>query len=288
MKDNKNYLANGLAAVIVAAEEANKAETGDYVGEDGLLYCHKCNTPKQTRVTVPFLGKHGEIMPCMCKCASERFKAEEERRKQAKYMEQLQALRRMVYHDDDLTECTFANDDGQNPRITAAMQRYTDNFQKFRDDGMGLLLYGSVGTGKTFHAACIANALTEKGIPALVTSFTKITNILSDNFGMKQEIIDNLNKFQLLVIDDLGAERKSEYMQETVYSIIDSRYRSGLPLIVTTNLSIEEIKKPAEITNARIYDRVLQMCHPIHVEGVSRRRQQVAKTYGQMNDLLGL
>lgn len=90
------------------------------------------------------------------------------------------------------------------------------------------------------------------------------------------------------MLDDLGAERRSEYAQEQVFNVIDGRYRSGLPLIVTTNLGIDKIKKPDSIGNARIYDRVLEMCHPIELSGQSRRRKKVAEEFKSMNELLGL
>jgi DNA replication protein DnaC len=97
-----------------------------------------------------------------------------------------------------------------------------------------------------------------------------------------------LNDFDLLIIDDLGAERKSEYMQETVFNIIDSRYRSGLPFIITTNLTADEIKKPQEVSFQRIYDRILERCFPVEVTGQSRRRQALKDTHADVKAMLGL
>lgn len=94
--------------------------------------------------------------------------------------------------------------------------------------------------GKTYAACEVANALIDKGYPVLVTNFARITNTIQGMYEGKQDYIDSLNEFQLLVIDDLGAERESAYMQEMVYNIIDSRYRAGLPMIYTTNISIEQ------------------------------------------------
>ncbi len=100
--------------------------------------------------------------------------------------------------------------------------------------------------------------------------------------------IDSLNRYKLLIIDDLGAERKSEYMQELIYNLIDSRYRSGLPMIITTNLSADEIKRPGNMDFARIYDRVLERCLPIAVQGESRRRRAVIDNYSKDMERLGL
>lgn len=266
------------------AAEHIKAEQGDFI-IDGLLYCGKCKTPKQGRFQMPW----GEVTPMMlCKCESERRDREEEERKRAEFLKKTKEYRKMGFPESDMEHWTFANDDLTNEKITKAMQNYVDNFEELRKTGKGLLLYGTVGTGKTFAACEVANALIDKGYPVLVTNFARLTNTIQGMFEGKQEYIDSLNRFQLLVIDDLGAERKSEFMQEMVFNIIDSRYRSGLPLIVTTNLTIEEIKKPNDIGNTRIYDRIIERCFPVEVTGGSRRRKAVRDGYEDMKALLGL
>lgn len=94
---------------------------------------------------------------------------------------------------------------------------------------------------------------------------------------IKNEIITSLSKYQLLIIDDLGAERTSEYMQETIFNIIDARYRSGLPMIITTNLDISDIWNQDGIGHGRIYDRILERCIPVKVDGSSRRKEELKK-----------
>lgn len=266
------------------AAEHIKAEQGDFI-VDGLLHCGKCKTPKQCRID--FLGE--ERTPfCLCKCEVERREKEEEERKRVEFLQKIKEFRKMGFPESDMEHWTFANDDLTNPKITKAMQNYVDNFGELRKTGKGLLLYGDVGTGKTFAACEVANALIDKGYPVLVTNFARLTNTIQGMFEGKQEYIDSLNRFQLLIIDDLGTERNSEFMQEMVYSIIDSRYRAGLPLIVTTNLTIEEIKKPGDRGRTRIYDRIIERCFPIEVKGGSRRRKAVREGYEDMKKLLGL
>jgi DNA replication protein DnaC len=183
---------------------------------------------------------------------------------------------------------TFANDDGKNEKLSNAMKKYVENFNDFKKNGKGLLLYGTVGTGKSYYSACICNALVEEGYDVLMTNFSRLTNAIQGTFDGKNEYIDSLQRYALLVIDDLGAERSTEYMQQMVFDIVDSRYRSGMPFIITTNLSAEEIKKPQEIGYARIYDRILERCFPIAVTGESRRKQEVKDTYFDIKEKLGL
>lgn len=271
-------------ALEARASQAIKAEEGDYIGEDGLLYCHKCNTRKQTEVML--FGSIRRPM-CMCKCAAAKRAAEEDEYKRREFEEKVKEMRRMGFPEAEMRNWTFANDDLTNEQITKAAQRYVENFGELRRSGKGLLLYGNTGTGKTYTACEIANALIDQGYPVLVTNFARILNTLQGTFE-KQEYIDNFQSYQLLVIDDLGIERDTAYAKEQVFNIIDSRYRSGLPMIITTNLTMEKIKNPEDIENRRIYDRILERCFPIEVGGSSRRRRAVRDDYDSMKNLLGL
>ena len=264
------------------SKKSNNVEKGDYIGDDGLLYCGKCHTKKQSRIII--LGE--ERTPfCMCKCKAEKVKEEERQREIARKAEE---YRDKAFDDIEMLNWTFENDDGSNEKITNAMKRYCDNFPNFVKHGKGLLLYGDVGRGKTYAAISIVNELIRRGYPCRATNFKRIENDINDNFSQRNVYLDEFKKYALLVIDDLGVERKSEYMQEIVYSVIDSRYRCGLPLIVTTNLSMDEIKNPTAISCSRIYSRILERCHPVFVDGKDRRKVKIRNEYGGMNDLLGL
>ena len=90
------------------------------------------------------------------------------------------------------------------------------------------------------------------------------------------------------MIDDLAAERDTEYMWEQVMNVVDSRYRAGLPLIVTTNLTAQELSSPSDVRKARVYSRLLEMCLPFHVEGADRRRVKAHDDVAELRGLLGL
>ena len=257
----------------------------DYLGKDGLIYCSKCNTPKQCRIE---LFKKEKIVPCLCKCEIEKRDAEEALRKQQEQEKRIKQYRKMGFPESDMLDWTFEHDDGLNPKLTNAMKAYVENFDKFRSCGKGLLLYGSVGTGKTYAAASVANALIDKGYPCLVTNFARLANTLQGLYDGRQDYIDSLNRFDLLVIDDLAAERSTEYMQEQVFNIINSRYVAGLPMIITTNLTGDELKHPDSISKERIYSRILERCHPIEVAGSDRRKGKLKNDFAEMHDILGL
>jgi DNA replication protein DnaC len=262
-----------------------KTNTGDYIGVDGLLYCGKCHTRKQTRVNILGIEK---TPYCLCKCEVEKREREEAEIKRRELARKVSEYRRMGFPESMMQEWTFDNSDGTNDKIMEAARKYALNFDEFRKQGKGLLLFGTVGTGKTYAAACIANALIDRGIPVLMTNFARIANTVGGMWEGKQEYYDSLNRFPLLILDDLAAERKTEYMSEIVFNVIDARYRAGLPLIITTNLTAEELKHPSDISYQRTFSRLLEMCLPVEVKGKDKRLERLKADIQPMKDLLGL
>lgn len=277
-------LSGAFDQIAMTASQSIRAEEGDYI-VDGLLYCHKCHTPKQCRIEI--LGEIRTPM-CLCKCEKEKRDQREAEIKRQEFQRHIAKLKKMGFPDSEMEKWTFDRDDHQNEKISTVARNYVENFDQLKEKGKGLLLFGAVGTGKTFIAACIANALIEKGHPCLVTNFPRLVNTISGMYDGKQQYIDGLNKFHLLVIDDLASERDTEYMGEIVQNIIDARYRSGLPLIITTNLTSEELKHPLDIRKQRIYSRLFEMCVPVEVKGTDRRKEKLKNDYKEFEELLGL
>ena len=264
--------------VDVIASRAPKPSDKDVLGEDGLLYCSVCHKARQYPIKI---FDEERIVPIDCDCLKAETKAQRE---------EFRRMQNPLYREalDARTEAqkaiTFANAEDADSKPMTAAKNFVKNFAQFREMGKGMLLYGPVGTGKTYIAHCIMNELLAQGIPCKMTNFAKIDSDLSQ----RQRTINHLNRFTLLVIDDLGAERNSEYTKECIYQMIDIRSASGRPTIFTTNLSIEQIKKPIDIAEQRIYDRVLEMAFPVEVAGDSRRRKRVRASYEETKRLLGL
>ncbi len=248
----------------------------EYINEaDGLIYCAKCRTPRQCVI------QHGDRIvtpPVMCDCQRTAEKKEEAAFQKRQEEFRIERMKASGLQDRYLHDYTFANDKGYNPEIKKA-QRYVAEWAMMKENCIGLLLWGNVGTGKTFIAACIANALIEKGVSVLMTNFSKILNSLSAMFDVdRNKFIESFNRYSLLIIDDLGIERNSEFALEQVFNVIDSRYRSKKPLIVTTNLTLDELKHPKDLAHARIYDRVLERCVPLKVNRQDIRQLNAANT----------
>ena len=257
-----------------AANEGMKA-ADDYMDtETGLLMCGKCHTKKQKKIS--FLGVE-RVVGCLCQCAAEEMEREREKHREEEELLHIRQMKSVGLQDSTFFDYTFANCDETHPCAQYA-RRYVGDFAEFQKNGQGLLFWGNVGTGKTFLAGCIANALMEKNIPVLMTSFPKLLNALGGLYsGEKNEYLKSLNQYRLLIIDDLGVERDTPYVLETVYLVIDERYKSGKPFIITTNLSLEELRNPADLEHGRIYDRIMERCVPVAFSGKNYRTDKGRK-----------
>lgn len=257
----------------------------DYTGEDGLLYCGKCRQPKEAYFPEGkrLFGRDRHPRECDCQRAArkEREAAEENRR----HREEVEKLKRRGFTDPAMREWTFANDNGKCPQMMKA-KNYVERWEQISGGNYGLLLWGQVGTGKSYLAGCIANALMEREIPVCMTNFALILNDLAASFKDRNEYISRLCSFPLLILDDFGMERGTEYGLEQVYNVIDSRYRSKKPLIVTTNLTLEELQHPEDTAHARIYDRLLEMCCPVCVTGENFRKATAQAKMERLKTLL--
>ena len=277
----------------LVAHSRNNYEEGDYIDSEGFLCCGKCHTRKELEITFPegFGQERVKRVGVVCQCKKEEMEKEKAAREREEFNQRMIMLQKDGITDPAYLRYTFDNDDMRNPEVSQVCRKYVKNWDEMFKDNIGILFYGGVGTGKSFLACCIANALIEKLVPVSVTNFPRILNKLQ-GFGFgeeRQEFIDKLQRYKLLVIDDLGVERDTSYSTEQVYNVIDTRSRSGMPLIITTNLSMDDLKNPPSLGHARIYDRVLEMC-PIRLRlvGESRRTTIANERRDKAKKLLGL
>ena len=203
-----------------------------------------------------------------------------------KDMERIKRRKAQGLQDRYLYDYTFANDNGQNPLLDKA-RAYVENWKEAYKNNTGLLLFGDVGTGKSFFAECIANALLDRDVPVLMTNFPTILNRLTGMFSEdRAAFIASLDEYDLLIIDDLGVERSTDYAMEQMFFVIDSRYRSRRPMIITTNLKLAELKNPPDLAHARIYDRILERCAPILFAGKNFREENAGATKQAAKDIV--
>lgn len=270
---------------LAAASNGRQPQPDEYRNEaDGFLYCKHCHTRRERFLELPGLTLRVQML---CACQTAKRDQEEQAEQIRRQREQISRNRNLGLPDPEHRKHCFANDLGYHPILTRAAKNYVDNWEQFYREGTGLLIWGQVGSGKSFLAGCIANALLDRGVRVMMTNFSRLLNRLSDlRFSERNPMIDELVRYPLLIIDDLGIERNSDYAKEQVFSIIDSRYRSGLPIIITTNLTPQEMADTPDLAKRRIYNRILERCCPMEVNQQNIRNLHALQAHRQTKAIL--
>ena len=222
-----------------------------------ITYCETCGA--QTNMVINFLGKE-KVVPIICDCRKKEIEKEKIMEDQKILNQRIDLLISQGIMDKEFLNNRFENDNGSNPEILNVCKKYTDKWKEIKKENIGIIFYGDVGRGKTFYASCIANELFKNGVSICITSFPKIIDKLMNFTEESKILIDKVKTQSLLVIDDFGVERETEYVLEQIFKILDDRLRSGLPTIITTNLDINNFQNPKTIEQRRIYSRILEMC----------------------------
>lgn len=267
------------------AEKQFPRQDGDYTNaEDGLLYCGKCHTPKQVRLSnLPKYGMlAGTVNPCMCACEHEKLQREEAERRRRNLVPEL-LDRCFGQESENLRLQTFENDKGYTPALMEQARRYfrmiTDENAPENLRNVGLLICGSVGCGKSYAACAILNAIIcEKCWSCQMIKLKTVVNKLW-NHSDREGYIERLTSARILYIDDLREEYLKEGKSELVYDLLERRQESGKPVIVTTNIPRQVFYRqnlPNDLQ--RIYSRLVGMCIPIEVVSEDIRRKKAAES----------
>ncbi|MBQ2469283.1 MAG: ATP-binding protein, partial [Clostridia bacterium] len=220
-------------------------------------------------------------VPTLCECErrerEERLAAEREQEKIQERIRVKRAVRRCFAELGDegvrkAERMTFEADALRNRAPSVCCRKYAYNFEAALGENIGLVLHGPVGTGKTFLASCICNSVIERGFSALFLNLGAIAQkSVSIKETEREEAREAIMTPDLIVLDDLGVERRSEYMDEAVYTVVNARYMANKPAIFTTNLRTSDFENPQDERQKRIYSRIVGMCDFVPVNGPDRR-----------------
>jgi DNA replication protein DnaC len=158
------------------------------------------------------------------------------------------------------------------PTIVAAARRYAATIDDQLDAGRGLWFMGPPGTGKTTLAMLVSQAALKAGRSVAIYSLPRLLNEIRDTYDTGRSYIDLLNRLvsvDLLHIDDVGAERTSEWVLEELYLIVNGRYEEQRSMVITTNIFDRE--KLCEQLNARTVSRMTEMCDELPLLGHDHR-----------------
>jgi DNA replication protein DnaC len=156
-----------------------------------------------------------------------------------------------------------------------AVREYLADLDGNLDSGKGVWLFGSPGTGKTTLAMLISKHALEQGHSVAIYSLPKLLSRIRRTFESDQgdsysSFFERLTSVDLLHIDDLGAEKRSDWVLEQLYALVNERYESQRSILVTTNLDETQLK---EQIGHRTVSRLVEMCSDcmIPMEGDDRR-----------------
>lgn len=259
-----------LAEILIEGVRYSFDPETEYM-KDGHAYCKTCHERKDGEVKslmdMKFIFKNN------CKCDRERFEKQKQREKE----QEIERLKRSCFISMSQWAYTFDNYKGEKDKSYTIAKNYVKEYEQMKKENIGLLFCGTVGSGKTYLACCIANALIEEYmIRVKIRNFAQIINDLQKSgFDLdKNEYIESLTNVSVLILDDLGIERDTSYAKEQVYNIVNSRYLKQKPTIFTTNLPYEKIQNSDDgVEYERIYSRIIEMCIPIKVMGEDFRKR---------------
>jgi DNA replication protein DnaC len=158
------------------------------------------------------------------------------------------------------------------PNIVAATRRFSDRIDEHLDAGRGLWFMGPVGTGKTTLAMLVAKAALAAGRSVAIYSLPRLLNEIRDIHRAERshlDLLDRLTVVDLLHIDDVGAERTTDWVLEELYSIVNARYEDQRSMLITTN--IEDHAALCEQIAERTVSRLTEMCEQLPIAGEDRR-----------------
>lgn len=159
----------------------------------------------------------------------------------------------------------------ENKKIYVACKRYVDN-RIFDAEKNGLIICGACGTGKTHLAAAIANSLADEGVSVLFDTFGGHLEKLKEEFSAEGRpgYMNFMKSVDMLILDDVGKEKQTEWSESVMFGIINSRYESMKPVIITSNFSQAELE---EYFGNACYSRLIEMCYALNTSGEDYRRK---------------
>ena len=279
---------NPIVDALLKSADTPSQASGDYINPaDGLKYCGKCHTPKEAFFPENLRRNGMDKHPALCKCAAKARAEKESEEKKEQHRRNVTMLQAEAFRDMPAALWRFESAAVTTPQLAKA-RGYAQNWDEFKKAGIGLLLFGNVGTGKSYAAGCIANALIDRLESVLFVGMSDVVNRMQGNFGTDRDhYMKSLMRPDLLILDDLGAERNTSFGKERVFDVVDKRLLTGKPMIVTTNIPLSVMKQAADLDDRRIYDRILEVCVPIMFDGDSFRKSTAADNLKTAARLLG-
>ncbi len=211
------------------------------------------------------------------------------------YYDEREYLKRKYYNlsniETNLFKRTFKNATTVNDSDKAnkeSFERYCANFNKCRKYGLGILMMGGRGTGKSYYSDCIYNKLSKEYIvyrTTLLDVFLRFKETYNpDNKTNINALIKELKECDLIIFDDIGSENISEtWGEETLYNLINSLTINNVSILFSTNLSVQDLKSHLSVKkDEKLLDRIREKCKLFLFEWESRRTETYKKEFEEL------
>lgn len=255
-------------------------------------YCEQV-VPKKRLVV---LGIEKIVQP-ICRCEVEAWEREQGEMQERYRKAEVERKFAISSLGERFEHCRFETFDAR-PGSEKALQlarEYAERFELY--GGESLLIWGDPGNGKSHLAAAVCHVLKARGKIPVFQTMTELLERIRASFGrqakeQEREIMAALQDCDLLVLDDLGAEKVSDWTLDVLFRIIDGRYRAKKPTLFTTNFSPTELLKrfmpdksstEYEIAARRIHDRILEVSVIVENKATSYRLE-VARNRAKQAD----
>lgn len=262
----------------------HKIREDEHLTENYELVCNKCGGHR-------YFQHNNTVVVCLCKCQTKALEEAEERRKAEARMQSLQRLKDLSLLGKRYQNASFENLDLDRPadfkNAVERCKKYCENWDEVKKQGLGMYLYGDVGTGKSLLTACIGNCLLARFTTVLFTNFFEIAKQIkktfTDNSMTESAFIDRLTSVDLLIIDDLGTEivtknGEKTWLQDKIYDVINARYINQKSTIFSSNESLVDLVEKCGLMKKTV-DRIAAMSTAkIELRGRSYRLQQQNNT----------
>lgn len=232
--------------------------------EDFELKCKNCNTNR-------YFQHNNFITACLCECQSQKREDEIKQERKKQRIMAFEKLKSASLLGKKYQNASFDNLDLNRPAdFINAVERcktYCKKWKEVSQNGLGIYLYGDVGTGKSLLTACIGNYLLSQMIPVLFTNFFEIAKQIKKSFSSnsisESDFIEKLSKIDLLIIDDIGTEIMEKngertWIQDKIYDVINARYINQKPTIFSSNESLVELVEKCGMMKKTV-DRIAAM-----------------------------
>ena len=170
-----------------------------------------------------------------------------------------------------------------------SFERYCENFEDIKIKGLGIIMLGNAGNGKTFYSDCIFNNLLSKGYVVYRTTISSLFQRFKDTYNPNskvniKDLIKELKECDLIVLDDLGSENISEnWGEENVYNLLDFLTTNNISLILSSNLSLEDLKNHLSVKkDGKLLDRIREKCKLFVFDWESRRGETYKKEFEEL------